>query len=121
MKLHITALEILSMVLCLKLWGRFFKGQRILVLCDNQAVSQVICSGKSSSLFLQHALREICFLASVYEFQLKGQFIEGSSKNIADILSRWHLHSERFLELTGDFNLCEHSVDEEMFDFIHDW
>ena len=124
MKLHITALEILSIVLCLKLWGRFFKGQRILVLCDNQAVSQVICSGKSRSLFLQHALREICFLASVYEFQLKGQFIEGSSNNIADILSRWHLHSdskERFLELTGDFNLCEHSVDEEIFDFIHDW
>ena len=124
MKLHITALEILSVVLCLKLWGKFFKGQRILVLCDNQAVSQVICSGKSRSLFLQNALREICFLAAVNEFQLKGQFIQGSSNIFSDILSRWHLHSdseERFLELTSDYVLHEHKVESDMFNFINDW
>ena len=124
MKLHITALEILSVVLCLKLWGSFFKGQRILVLCDNQAVSQLICSGKSRSVFLQNALREICFLVAVNEFQLKGQFIEGSSNILSDILSRWHLHSDsrdRFLEMTDDYDLHEHKVPAEMFSFIIDW
>ena len=124
MALHITALEILSIVLCLKQWGRYFKGQRILILCDNQAVSQCLCSGKSRSIFLQNALREICFLAAVNEFQLKGQFIEGSSNRISDILSRWHLYSdskERFLGLTGDYTLCEYRVETEMFSFINDW
>ena len=35
------------------------------------------------------------FLAAVNEFQLKGQFIEGSSNRISDILSRWHLFIDR--------------------------
>ena len=67
---------------------------------------------------LQNALREICFLAAVNEFQLKAQFIEGSSNRISDILSRWHLHSdskESFSELTGDYTLCEYNVESEMF------
>ena len=62
--LHITALEIMSIIICLKLWGKFYRGKRIIVLCDNQAVSQVINSGKSKSEFLQNALREILLFIS---------------------------------------------------------
>lgn len=123
-KLHITALEILSIVICLKLWGKYFKGQRIVVLCDNQAVSQVLNSGKSKSEFLQSALREICFLAAVNEFQLKGQFISGTSNRLADILSRWHLSSlsaDKFLELTEGYALQEFKISEDMFAFVNDW
>ena len=123
-RLNFISPEILSVVLCLQLWGRFFKGQRILVLCDNQAVSQVICSGKSRSVFFQKALRKICILAAVNEFRLKGQFIEGSSNTLSDILSRWHFHSDsrdRFLELTDDADLYEHKGASEMFSFINDW
>ena len=108
----------------LKTMGQIFQRTENLVLCDNQAVSQCLCSGKSRSIFLQNALREICFLAAVNEFQLKGHFIEGSSYRTSDILSRRHLHSyskERFLELTGDYTLCEYSVESEMFSFINDW
>ena len=108
----------------MKLWGRFFKGQRILVLCDKQAVSHAICSGKSKSVFLHSALREICFLAAVNEFQLKGQFIEGLSNILSDILSCCHLHSDskdRFMELTGVYDLYEHKVNAEMLNFFNDW
>ena len=58
------------------------------------------------------------------EFQQKGQFIDGSSNRTSDILFRWHLYSdskERFLELTGDYTLCEYSLETEMFSFINDW
>lgn len=122
--LHITALEILSIIICLKLWGKFFRGQRIIVLCDNQAVSQVLNSGKSKSEFLQNALREICFLAAVDEFQLRGQFISSSSNRLADILSRWDLSShsaEKFLELTENYTLQEFEVAEDLFAFANDW
>ena len=45
--LHIGALEIISIMVCLKLWGRYFKGLRIVVFCDNKSVCQIINSGKS--------------------------------------------------------------------------
>lgn len=122
--LHITALEMLSIIICLKLWARFFKGQKIVVLCDNQAVSQVINSGKSKSEFLQNSLREICFLTAINEFQLKGQFIEGITNRIPDVLSRWHLsrqNEQKFMELTENFEIKECLVGTELFEFVNDW
>ena len=72
---HISALEIFSIIICLKLWGRKFKGHRIVVFCDNQSVCQIINSGKSKSEILQDSLREICFIATCYEFELRAQHL----------------------------------------------
>ena len=59
--LHIGALEIISILVCLKLWGRYFKVLRIVVFSDNKSVCQIINSGKSRSEILQDSLREICY------------------------------------------------------------
>ena len=56
--LHITALVVLSIILCLRLWGQFFKGLRIVLFCDNMAACQIINSGKSRFQILQDFLRE---------------------------------------------------------------
>ena len=108
----------MSIIICLKLWGKFYRGKRIIVLCDNQAVSQVINSGRSKLEFLQNALREICFLSAVNEFQVKAQFLKGSLNRKADMLSRWHLsrhYQESFMELTENFVLHEYLVNKEFF------
>ena len=121
---HISALEILSIILCLKLWGRNFKGHRIVVFCDNQSVCQIISSGKSKSEILQDSLREICLLASCYEFELRAQFLTSEENRISDILSRWHLdesNENRFKSLTEGYVLQEYKVTEDMFNFINKW
>ena len=121
---HISALEIFSIIICLKLWGRKFKGHRIVVFCDNQSVCQIINSGKSKSEILQDSLREICFIASCYEFELRAQHLSSRENRISDILSRWHLdesNENRFKNLTEDYILQEYYVTEDMFSFVNDW
>ncbi len=66
--LHINALELLTIVLALKLWGHRLKGLRIVVLCDNQSSCTVINRGSTRDDFMQKCLREICFLAATNEF-----------------------------------------------------
>ena len=61
---HISVLEILSIIICLKLWGKHFKGQRIIVFCDNLNVCQLLNQGNSKSEILQRSLREVCYLAA---------------------------------------------------------
>jgi hypothetical protein len=44
--LHINQLELLTVVVALKLWGRHWRGNRIRILCDNITSVQVINTGK---------------------------------------------------------------------------
>ena len=60
--IHITALEVLFILVCLRLWGKNFKGQRILVFCDNMSACQIINTGSDT---LQEFLREI-ILAAIF-------------------------------------------------------
>lgn len=121
---HISVLEILSIIICLKLWGKHFKGQKIVVFCDNQSVCQIINSGKSRCEILQDSLREICYLAACNEFELRAQHLLSEENRISDILSRWDLdvpNRNRFWELTEGYSLKEFSVSENLFYFINNW
>ena len=109
-KFHISVLEILSIIICLKLWGKNFKRQRIVVFCDCQNVCQIINSGKSRSEILQDSFREICYLAACNEFELRAQHLSSKENRISDISSRWHLDNlnrSRFKDLTEGHNLQE--------------
>lgn len=119
---HITALEVIVIIICLKLWGNSFRGKKIVVFCDNMAACQIINTGKSKCKILQECLREICFLAALFEFEIRVQHLDSSSNRIADHLSRWHqssVHEQSFLELTKEFVLKEDIVDESLFQFIN--
>lgn len=73
---------------------------------------------------MQECLREICFLAAFYEFEIKSVHLGSSANRIADHLSRWHLqskHEAEFLELTKDFTLIEEKVDSNLFQFVNNW
>ncbi|CAG2202644.1 unnamed protein product [Mytilus edulis] len=98
-QLHINALEMLTVVVCLKLWGTKLRGKRIIIKCDNQVTVTVINTGRSRNQFLQSCLREICFVAAINEFELRAVHIAGVDNRLADMLSRWHLHNEFSVKL----------------------
>ena len=123
-QLHFSALELLTVVVCLKLWGSHLKGRKLVIGCDNLAACIVVNSGKARCQFLQKCLREICFLASVFDFQVKAEHIPGVSNILADSLSRWHLdeaYQGRFEVDTHGYDMQETEVDESVFLFSHNW
>ena len=85
----INILEMLAIVVCLKLWGKFYVGKRIQIFCDNESVCHCINSGKTQNEVLQSCLREVSFLAAIYEFQIKAVHLSSSAYRIADHLSRF--------------------------------
>ncbi|CAG2231697.1 unnamed protein product [Mytilus edulis] len=101
--LHINALELLSVIVCLKLWGQ--RGRKICIQCDNMVSVQVINQGKSRSRFLQACLREICFICAIKECELRAIHIDGIENRLPDMLSRWSLsdsYSVQFYEAIED-------------------
>ena len=91
MKLHINALELLTIVVALKLWGSKLRGKKVLILCDNMSSCRLINRGFSRDEFHQTCLREICYTAALNEFIVRAQHIRTKENRVADILSRWHL------------------------------
>ena len=60
-KRHISELELLTIVVALKVWGKHWAGQKIVVNCDNEASVVVLNSGRCKNPFMQDCLREIAF------------------------------------------------------------
>ena len=117
-KFHITALEMIALIICLKLWGRYFRGKRIIVFSDSSSACLVVNYGKAKCPVLQECLREIFYISAIFEFEIRLQHLDSQSNCIADHLSRFNLgewHWQKFLELTGEFDLIEELVDDSFF------
>ena len=72
---------------------------------------------------MQAAIRELFFLQSVYDFEVKGVHIAGKDNRLADSLSRWHLgreYRDRFErdKLPG---MSKVGVSGGLLGFTHDW
>lgn len=122
--LSINALELLTVVVAAKVWGRWWRGKRIVVHCDNEVSVTVMNTGRSHNSFLLSCLRELEFVAARNEFEIRSNHIAGVENRIPDALSRWHLgqeHRDRFHQLTAGLNAKEVFVYEGLFEFIHDW
>ena len=123
-KYNICILEMFAVIVCLKLWGHGFKGKKIQMFCDNQAVCNVVNAGKAKCPVLQDCLREIAFLAAIHEFQIRMVHISSESNRISDHLSRIELdssHLTKFLELVDPSRVTEYKVLPEHFQFSHSW
>ena len=100
--LDISSLELLTIVVALKLWGARWTGLRITVCCDNDAAVTVVNTGRCRNLFMNSCLREICYFAALYEFEVCAVHVPGVSHHFAHLLSRWDSRSlsakEQFLQ-----------------------
>ena len=122
--LHISALELLAVMVAVRVWASVLGRRKLVVFCDNEATVITINSGKSRDRFMQHCLRELCFIASHASLQIKAVHIPGVDNRLPDLLSRWPLDSsarKRFLELTREAPMDLVSVSDSCFAFSHDW
>ena len=87
----INCLELLTIVIACKLSGSKWSGLRILLHCDNMVSVSVLNTGKTRCSFLADCLREIWFISSTFEFELRAVHVPGNDNRVADCLSRWHL------------------------------
>lgn len=68
--LYIRSLEVLTIVVALKLWGTCWTGLSITVLCDNKAAVTVVNTARCGNHFMNSCLRDICYFATLYEFEV---------------------------------------------------
>ena len=72
LQLHINELELLTIVVALKVFGKFLKGKKVLIFSDNMSPFDLINKDTARDEFHQACLREVCYyLAVVNEFCLK--------------------------------------------------
>lgn len=124
MALHINELELLTIVVALKLWVKHFNRQKLNIFCDNTTTVAVINLGKAKNTFAQKCLREIAYICSLNNCQIKMVHLSGTSNRLADELSRMHLndtHKRKALKLMIKNNLKMVVVNTNLFRFESDW
>lgn len=121
--INIAGLEFLAIVIGAKLWAQRCSCQRVAVACDNEAVVNVVNSGRSRDQFLQACARELLFVAAQHDFEIKAVHIPGKSNFLPDLLSRFPLDKTyrlKFEEATGGaYHML--SVTDNLAQFSHNW
>ena len=84
----ITWMELLPIVLAGMVWGQAWRGQRIIVYCDNTGAVTVANSGYSRAPRIMHLLHCLFFIRARFEFSLQAVYIEGTDNTLADAVSR---------------------------------
>ncbi|XP_035695801.1 uncharacterized protein LOC118429421 [Branchiostoma floridae] len=118
---HIAYLETLTLVVAAKIWGPKWRGKRLQFLCDSADTVSVLNTGKAKDAGLLACARELWWIASREEFQIKVTHISGETNRQADHLSRWHLslaHQDAFLQLTDTRVVHEIFVPDDFFTFL---
>ena len=101
----INILELLTIMVTLKLWGKLLCSKRVILQCDNENSVLAINSGCSCVPGMHLCLWEIWFLTACYDIDIFAQHVAGVDNSIADHLSCWHLspvHHTRFTTLAAD-------------------
>ena len=116
-ELSINALELLTVVVAAKVWGKKWRGLRIVIRCDNETSVTVLNTGRTYNSFLLECLRELEFVAGKCEFEMKAVHIPGVENRIPHALSRWELGEE----MSEGMGPKEVYVYPGLFEFTHDW
>ena len=114
----------LTVVVALKLWGKYFTNLKVVINCDNMVTVRVLNTGASRNKFLQSCLREICWISAINNFEIKSRHILGCENRLPDLLSRWDLHTKFQLEFrkrTNNMTLFRDFIEPKLFDFSHRW
>ena len=86
--LHITVKELIPIVIATAVWGGEWQGKTVRVLCDNEAVVNIINSGSSKCPEAMHLMRCLAFISARFQVHLFASHIKGVDNPIADALSR---------------------------------
>ena len=86
---NIAHLEMLNVVVALKIWGHHWANKCVKLFCDNQAVVEVLSSGRACDQILATCARNVWLLTAMFNINLVVTHIQGTHNNVADLLSRW--------------------------------
>ncbi len=90
---HITAKELIPIVIAAVIWGEQLKGKRVLARCDNTAVVAVLNTRYAKDVVLMRILRCLFVVEAHFQFSLTSTHIPGVHNVLADDLSRNRLPS----------------------------
>ena len=123
LELHISELELLSVIVAIKLWSSQCVGKKMTILCDNEASVYAINSGRVKDAFMESALRELAYVTALGQCEIRAFHIAGVTNRLPDMLSRWDLDekfSKSFLAETKD-SMVECIASDELFEFSNIW
>ena len=97
--LGIVHLEMINILVALRIFAPSWHQKAILVRCDNNAVVQVLTSGKTRDPFLATCARNIWMTAALADIELQYKHIRGCENTAADLLSRWRFTGDQYAKL----------------------
>ena len=76
------------MLVALRVWGKLWTSTHVLILCDNEAVVQVMGNSRTKDPFLAACLRSIWLITATHDITITVKHIAGVKNTMADALSR---------------------------------
>ena len=115
--------EFVVVLLCVRLWGPHWAGQRVSIYCDNDSVCDTCVYQKPKDLAMQQLLREFLFWVCKFNFFPVLHKIGTKENHVADFISRNHNHTDidRYFESCGFPNQTKVVIPRKWFDFQADW
>ena len=88
---HITAKELVPVVIAAALWGHKWARQRVRFISDNMAVVDLLRSRTTKDTIVMHLLRCLTFYAAFYQFTFESCHVPGAQNTAADAISRHNI------------------------------
>ena len=101
--LHIAAKELIPIIIGAVVWGKTWKGSKVVAYCDNSAVVAVVNRRYCHDKIMMQLLRCLFFVEAYLQFQISASHVAGLHNGLADDLSRNRLPS--FLKKKPDANV----------------
>ena len=121
--LNINQLELLTIVVCLKLWHDRLRGLSLEILTDNQSSAHALNYQRSTDSFMQCCIRELWLLLALHNIHLIARHIPGKANTLADALSRCafdDLQSDYVQRTVAELGLTQVIPDQSLFRFTID-
>ena len=88
LKLPIAWRELLAIVVSCRLWGHTFTTKRVLIQCDNLAMVHSVNKGTSKNPAIMSLVRDLYFVCSHFNFDIRLTHLAGVLNIGPDLLSR---------------------------------
>ena len=103
---HINHKELWTIVHAIRVWGKYWRGRRVLFLCDNKTAVACVNKRSSAKSHLQGLCEALEYWAGVFQCEVRAAWIPGRLNTLADSLSR-----EKCAVHSADYQLLQTEFD----------
>ena len=82
-------LEMVNILIAIRLFKFLWKGRKVLIKCDNEAVVSVLKTGRTRDPYLAACGRNVWYESAMSDIDLQYTHIRGTENKVADLLLRW--------------------------------